>query len=74
MAVSNSIAAYEKGPRTSTERCGPGAGAGNCPTEILAASKRYGIETGVDALKLMDVAEEVAAWIMPRQQVIDRAG
>ena len=76
MAVSNSIAAYEEGAANlDGTSAGLGAGAGNCPTEILAAvSNKYGIETGVDALKLMDVAEEVVRPIMPRQQVIDRAG
>ena len=76
MAVSNSIAAYQEGAANlDGTSAGLGAGAGNCPTEILAAvSNKYGIETGVDALKLMDVAEEVVRPIMPRQQVIDRAG
>ena len=76
MAVANSIAAYEEGAKNlDGTSAGLGAGAGNCPTEILAAvSTKYGIETGVDPLVLMDVAEEVVRPIMPRQQVIDRAG
>ena len=76
MAVANSIAAYEEGARNlDGTSAGLGAGAGNCPTEILAAvSTKYGIETGVDPLALMDVAEDVVRPIMPRQQVIDRAG
>ncbi|MDA2987939.1 MAG: 4-hydroxy-2-oxovalerate aldolase [Actinomycetota bacterium] len=76
MAVANSIAAYEEGASNlDGTSAGLGAGAGNCPTEILAAvSNKYGISTGVDALKLMDVAEEVVRPMMPRQQVIDRAG
>lgn len=76
MAVANSIAAYEEGASNlDGTSAGLGAGAGNCPTEILAAvSNKYGIQTGVDALKLMDVAEEVVRPMMPRQQVIDRAG
>ena len=76
MAVANSIAAYEEGARNlDGTSAGLGAGAGNCPTEILAAvSDRYGITTGVDTLKLMDLAEEVVRPLMPRQQVIDRAG
>ncbi|MGA0009561.1 MAG: 4-hydroxy-2-oxovalerate aldolase [Candidatus Nanopelagicales bacterium] len=76
MAVANSIAAYEEGAKNlDGTSAGLGAGAGNCPTEILAAvSTKYGIETGVDPLALMDVAEEVVRPIMPRQQVIDRAG
>ena len=76
MAVANSIAAYEEGAKNlDGTSAGIGAGAGNCPTEILAAvSDKYGITTGVDVLALMDVAEEVVRPIMPRQQVIDRAG
>ena len=76
MAVANSIAAYEEGAKNlDGTSAGLGAGAGNCPTEILAAvSTKYGIETGVDPLVLMDVAEEVVRPLMPRQQVIDRAG
>ena len=76
MAVANSIAAYEEGAANlDGTSAGLGAGAGNCPTEILAAvSDRYGITTGVDPLKLMDLAEEIVRPLMPRQQVIDRAG
>ena len=76
MAVANSIAAYEEGAANlDGTSAGLGAGAGNCPTEILAAvSDRYGIMTGVDPLKLMDLAEEILRPLMPRQQVIDRAG
>jgi 4-hydroxy 2-oxovalerate aldolase len=76
MAVSNSIAAYQEGARNlDGTSAGLGAGAGNCPTEILAAvSDKYGITTGVDPLALMDLAEEVVRPLMPRQQVIDRAG
>jgi len=76
MAVSNSIAAFEEGAKNlDGTSAGLGAGAGNCPTEILAAvSDKYGIATGVDPLVLMDVAEEIVRPLMPRQQVIDRAG
>ena len=76
LAVANSIAAYEEGARNlDGTSAGLGAGAGNCPTEILAAvCDKNGIMTGVDPLKLMDLAEEVVRPLMPRQQVIDRAG
>jgi 4-hydroxy 2-oxovalerate aldolase len=76
MAVANSMAAYEEGATNlDGTSAGLGAGAGNCPTEILAAvSDKYGISTGVDVLALMDVAEEIVRPLMPRQQVIDRAG
>ncbi len=76
MAVANSIAAFEEGAgNLDGTSAGLGAGAGNCPTEILAAvCDKYSIATGVDALGLMDVAEEIVRPMMPRQQVIDRAG
>lgn len=75
LAVANSIAAYQQGARNlDGTSAGLGAGAGNCPTEILAAvSAKYGIQTGVDPLALMDLAEDVVRPLMPRQQVIDRA-
>jgi 4-hydroxy 2-oxovalerate aldolase len=76
LAVANSIAAYEEGARNlDGTSAGLGAGAGNCPTEILAAvCEKNGIQSGVDPLKLMDLAEEVTRPLMPRQQVVDRAG
>ena len=76
LAVANSIAAYEEGARNlDGTSAGLGAGAGNCPTEILAAvCEKNGIESGVDPLKLMDLSEEVTRPLMTRQQVVDRAG
>ena len=76
LAVANSIAAYEEGARNlDGTSAGLGAGAGNCPTEILAAvCEKNGIVSGVDPLALMDVAEEVTRPLMSRQQVVDRAG
>lgn len=53
---------------------GLGAGAGNAATEVLAAAlTRSGHTTGVDLFALMDVAEEIVAPLMPREQVIDRS-
>ena len=76
LAVANSIAAYEEGARNlDGTSAGLGAGAGNCPTEILAAvCEKNGIVSGVDPLKLMDLSEEVTRPLMVRQQVVDRAG
>ena len=76
LAVANSIAAYEEGARNlDGTSAGLGGGAGNCPTEILAAvCEKNGIQSGVDPLKLMDLAEEVTRPLMSRQQVVDRAG
>jgi 4-hydroxy 2-oxovalerate aldolase len=76
LAVANSLAAYEEGARQIDGcTCGLGAGAGNCPTEILVAvCARLGIETGIDPLVMMDVAEDVVRPMMPRPQVVDRDG
>jgi 4-hydroxy 2-oxovalerate aldolase len=76
LAVANSIAALEEGA-DQVDGCsrGLGAGAGNCPTEILVAvSEKAGYPTGIDPLAIMDVAEDVVAPIMPRPQLIDRNG
>jgi 4-hydroxy 2-oxovalerate aldolase len=76
LAVANSIAALEEGV-DQVDGCsrGLGAGAGNCPTEVLVAvSEKAGYPTGIDPLAIMDVAEDVVAPIMPRPQLIDRDG
>jgi 4-hydroxy-2-oxovalerate aldolase len=75
LAVANSLGALEEGV-DQVDGCsrGLGAGAGNCATEILVAvSERLGYATGVDTLRVMDVAEAVVAPIMPREQIIDRS-
>ncbi len=75
LAVANSIGALEEGV-DQVDGCsrGLGAGAGNCPTEVLVAvSERLGWSTGVDTLRIMDVAEDVVRPVMPREQVIDRS-
>ena len=74
LAVANSMAALEEGV-DQIDACttGLGAGAGNCPTEILVAVlERSGVETGVDPLLVMDVAEDVVRPLQPQQGVIDR--
>jgi len=76
LAVANSMAAYEEGV-DQIDGCttGLGAGAGNCPTEILvAAFEKTGVPTGVDPFAVMDVAEEVVRPLRPLQGVIDRDG
>jgi 4-hydroxy 2-oxovalerate aldolase len=76
LAVANSMAALEEGA-DQIDGCttGLGAGAGNCPTEVLvAALERSGVSTGVDPLAVVDVAEEVVRPIRPEQGVIDRDG
>ena len=75
LAVGNSIGALEEGV-DQVDGCsrGLGAGAGNCPTEVLVAvSDKLGWTTGVDLLAVMDVAEDIVAPIMPREQIVNRA-
>jgi 4-hydroxy 2-oxovalerate aldolase len=75
LSVANSLGAIEEGV-DQIDGCsrGLGAGAGNCPTEILVAvSERIGYRTGVDLLAVMDVAEDVVRPIMNREQIIDRS-
>ncbi|TLM83400.1 4-hydroxy-2-oxovalerate aldolase [Pseudarthrobacter sp. NamE2] len=51
-----------------------GAGAGNSPTEVLAAAfDRLGIKTGVDVQGLMAAAEDIVKPIITRMPVMDRA-
>jgi 4-hydroxy 2-oxovalerate aldolase len=76
LAVANSMAAHEEGV-DQIDGCttGLGAGAGNCPTEVLvAAMKRAGTDIGVDPMQLVDVAEDVVRPIRPNQGIIDRDG
>lgn len=75
LAVANSIGALEEGA-DQIDGCsrGLGAGAGNCPTEVLVAVvDKIGYVSGVDPFRIMDVAEDVVRPIMPREQVIDRS-
>lgn len=74
MGVANSVAAIEAGAsRIDTSAAGMGAGAGNTPTEVLAAVlDRMGVETGIDLFKLMDVAEDVVLPVMEQPVRVDR--
>jgi 4-hydroxy 2-oxovalerate aldolase len=74
MAIGNSIAALEAGAHQ-LDGClrGLGAGAGNAPTELLAAVlEKMGINPGLDMYKLMDAAEYVIASMMPYQPIPSR--
>lgn len=76
LAVANSMAALDE-EVDQLDGCttGLGAGAGNCPTEVLvAACHKSGISTGVDLLQVMDAAQEVVRPIHPEMGVIDRDG
>jgi 4-hydroxy 2-oxovalerate aldolase len=73
-AVGNALAAVEAGATwLDGSLRGLGAGAGNAQLEVLvAALERSGHTTAADLFALVDLAEEVAAPMMPRAQVIDR--
>lgn len=50
-----------------------GAGSGNPPTEALVAVlDRLGVRTGVDPLRMFDVAEEIVRPVMDGECVLDR--
>jgi len=74
MGVANSVIAQEVGVRyIDGSLCALGAGAGNSPTEVLAAVfDRLGVDTGVDVLALVDAAEEVVTPFLPRWPKMDR--
>lgn len=75
VAVAISLAALDAGA-DQIDGCtrGLGAGAGNCPTEVLVTvAAMLGHETGVDVFKIMDVAEDIVRPIMPHEQALDRA-
>ncbi|MCW2906361.1 MAG: 4-hydroxy-2-oxovalerate aldolase [Actinomycetia bacterium] len=75
LSVANSLSALEAGA-LHVDACtaGAGAGAGNCPTEVLVAvCEKLGIETGVDVLAAASVAEETVRPALQRPQVVDRA-
>jgi 4-hydroxy 2-oxovalerate aldolase len=74
LAIGNSLAAIEAGA-AQIDGClrGLGAGAGNAPTEILAAVlDKLGLNPGMDVLKLSDAAEHVLAPLMPFQPIPNR--
>ncbi|WP_037368363.1 4-hydroxy-2-oxovalerate aldolase [Amycolatopsis orientalis] len=73
--VANSVLAYRAGARQiDGSLAALGAGAGNSPTEVLAATfDRLGIKTGVDKDVLMEAAENVVKKYLTRLPVMDRS-
>jgi 4-hydroxy-2-oxovalerate/4-hydroxy-2-oxohexanoate aldolase len=74
MGIANSLAALDAGAvRIDGSAAGLGAGAGNTPLEVFnAVCDRMGIVTGVDVMKLADVAEELIVPMMDTPVRIDR--
>ena len=74
LSLANTILAIRTGAVQvdgSTRRFG--AGAGNTSCEAFAAvAERLGITTGIDVLKLIDVAEDVVRPVMDGECVLDR--
>jgi 4-hydroxy 2-oxovalerate aldolase len=75
LGVANSVLAYQAGAtQIDGALCALGAGAGNAPTEVLAATfSRLGISTGVDIDSVLAAAEEVVRPIIPRLPWMDRS-
>jgi 4-hydroxy 2-oxovalerate aldolase len=74
VAIGNSLAALEAGAEQ-IDGClrGLGAGAGNAPTELLAAVlDKLGLNPGLDVFRLCDAAEYVLAPMMPFQPIPNR--
>ena len=74
MGIANSLAAVEVGAnRIDAAAAGLGAGAGNTPMEVfIAVCDRMGIDTGVDVLKIQDVAEDIVVPMMDHIIRVDR--
>jgi len=75
LGVANSVLAFQAGARQiDGALCALGAGAGNSPTEVLAATfERMGVRTGVDLGEVLSAAEEVVRPLIPRLPWMDRA-
>jgi 4-hydroxy 2-oxovalerate aldolase len=75
LGVANSVLAYAEGAtQIDGALCALGAGAGNSPTEVLAATfDRMGVRTGVNVQGVLAAAEEVVRPIIPRLPWMDRS-
>jgi len=75
LGVANSVLACQAGAtQVDGALCALGAGAGNAPTEVLAATfARLGIGTGVDVDGVLAAAEEVVRPFIPRLPWMDRS-
>jgi len=75
LGVANSVLAYQAGAKQlDGALCALGAGAGNSPTEVLAATfDRLGVNTGVDVPGVLSAAEDVVRPVIPRLPWMDRS-
>lgn len=75
LGIANSVLAYQAGAKQiDGALCALGAGAGNSPTEVLAATfERMGIRTGLDLGEVLSAAEDVVRPFIPRLPWMDRA-
>jgi 4-hydroxy 2-oxovalerate aldolase len=75
LGVANSVLACQAGAtQVDGALCALGAGAGNAPTEVLAATfSRLGIETGVDLDSVLAAAEDVLRPMIPKLPWMDRS-
>jgi 4-hydroxy 2-oxovalerate aldolase len=74
LGIANSVLAVRGGAtQIDGALCALGAGAGNSPTEVLAATfDRLGIPTGIDVQAALAAAEDVVKPFLPRLPFADR--
>ncbi len=75
LGVANSVLAIQSGARqVDGALCALGAGAGNSPTEVLAAVfDRLGVRTGVHLDYVLAAAQDIARSYIPRLPFMDRS-